>query len=102
MALRTLTCDVAETTDGLVVLEWLASTRADRHAQALAEARQLLDWAWREYGHVQGAAEDGGAWQHDLQVQVEAGGWHAVALTLTCHPEIAQACLAEFGEATGD
>lgn len=95
--LQYLTCEVVQTTDELTVLEWLASTRAAQHAAALAEAQQLLDWARQHHGAEQGPAEEGGAWDHDLQVQAEADGWHSVALTLTCRPDIAEACLAAFG-----
>ena len=37
-------------------------------------------------------------WDHDLQVHVEDGRWHAVALTLTASPAFAQAFIAAFGE----
>ena len=97
MALQYLTCEVVDTTDGVTVLEWLASTRATQHAAALAEAQQILDWARRRYGALQGPAEDGGEWDHDLQVQDEADGWHTVALTLTASERVAQACLRQFG-----
>ncbi len=96
MALRWLSCEVVDTTDGLTVLEWLASTPAAGQAEALAEAQQVLDWAWQHFGDRHGPAEDGGHWNHDLQVQQEADGWHSLALTLTGSPEFAQACLATF------
>jgi len=99
MTLQYLTCEVVDTTDGITVLEWLASTRSAQHAAALAEAQRLLDWAWRHFGHSHGPAEDGGDWNHDLQVQAEADGWHTVALTITGSERFAQACLAEFGAA---
>lgn len=97
MPLQYLTCEVVDTTDGITVLEWLASTRSAQHASALAEAQRVLDWARQHFGRSHGPAEDGGDWDHDLQVQVEADGWHTVALTLTGREHVAQACLAEFG-----
>lgn len=97
-----LTCEVVDTTDGVTVLEWLASTPAAQHPLALAEAQRILDWAWREFGDRHGCAEDGGEWNHDLQVQREADGWHGVALTLTGSEHFAQACLAAFGDADND
>ncbi len=100
--MRYLTCELVDTTDGTTVLEWLASTRAERHPAALAEAQALLDWAWTHFGSRHGPAEDGGAWNHDLQVQVDADGWHTVALTFTCDDDFTQACLAAFGAADGD
>ncbi len=104
MPLQYLTCEVVDTTDRITVLEWLASTppaQSARHDAALAEAQLLLDWAWRHFGASHGPAEDGGDWNHDLQVQVEPDGWHTLALTLTGSEHFAQACLAAFG-ATDD
>jgi hypothetical protein len=100
--MRWLTCERVDTTDGVAVLEWLASTPEAQHDQALAEARRIVDWAWRHFGDRHGPAEDGGEWDHNLQVQREADGWHAVALTLTGSERFAQACLAEFGAAADD
>lgn len=93
-----LTCEVVDTTDGVTVLEWLASTPAEQQAPALAEAQRIVDWAWHHFGDRHGPAEDGGEWNHDLQVQREADGWHSVALTLTGSERFAQACLARFGD----
>jgi hypothetical protein len=36
-------------------------------------------------------------WDHDLQVIVEEGGWHAVTLTLTGTARFAEAFVAAFG-----
>ena len=35
--------------DGVTTLEALASTAADQHAAVMAEAQQVLDWAWRHF-----------------------------------------------------
>ena len=93
---RLLTLDFSDNDEGIVTIEALASTPAARHAQALAEARAMLDWAWRSFPHTHGPADDGGEWDHDLQVQVEPGGWHAVTLTLTGTQEFAGAFQVEF------
>ena len=82
-ALRFLTIDVSDNDEGVVTIEALASTAAAQHAAALAEAQQVLAWAWRAYPHGHGPADDGGHWDHDLQVHVEPDGWHSIALTLT-------------------
>ena len=97
-ALRLLTIDLSDNDEGVVTIEALASTPAAQHAAALAEAHQVLDWAWRTFPHTHGPADDGGQWDHDLQVGVEDGGWHAVTLTLTGTPEFARAFDAAFGD----
>ena len=97
-ALRLLTVDVSDNDEGIVTIEALASTSAAGHAAALAEAQQVLDWAWRAFPHTHGPADEGGEWDHDLQVLAEGDGWHAVALTLTGTPEFARAFDARFGE----
>ena len=95
--LAILTVDVSDNDEGIVTIEALASTSAARHAAALAEAQQVLEWAWSAFPHTHGPADDGGEWDHDLQVASEDDGWHAVTLTLTGTPEFAQAFEAEFG-----
>jgi hypothetical protein len=103
-ALRLLTVDVSDNDEGVVTIEALASTPAGRHAAAQAEAQQVLDWAWRAFPHTHGPADDGGEWDHDLQLHAEGDGWHAVTLTLTGTPEFARAFAAEFtiGADAGD
>ena len=98
IALRLLTLDVSDNDEGVVTIEALASTTAGQHAAALAEARQLLDWAWRTFPHTHGPADDGGEWDHDLQVVDEGGGWHAVTLTLSGTPGFAAAFAQAFGD----
>lgn len=96
MTLHYLTLDRSETDDGLVVLEALASTREEQHAHALAEVQQVLDWAAQRFPHSRGPVEDGGDWDHDLQVHEEAGGWRTVTLTLAASPAFAAAFEAAF------
>ena len=97
IALRWLTLDVSDNDEGVVTIEALASTPAAQHAAAMAEARAVLDWAWRAFPHTHGPADDGGEWDHDLQSGVEADGWHAVTLTLTGTPEFAREFVGAFG-----
>ncbi len=97
--LQLLTIDLSDNDEGVVTIEALASTSAAQHPAALAEAQQVLDWAWRAFPHTHGPADDGGQWDHDLQMAVEAGGWHAVTLTLTGAPEFAREFVAAFGHA---
>jgi hypothetical protein len=90
--------DVSDNTDGVITLEALASTPAGQHQAVLAEVRRVLDWAWHHFPDTHGRTDDGMDWDHDLQDTVEAGGWHAVTLTLTASERFAQEFLAEFGE----
>jgi hypothetical protein len=101
IALRLLTVDLSDNDEGVVTIEALASTPAAQHAAALAEAQQVLDWAWGAFPHAHGPADDGGQWDHDLQAGVEADGWHAVALTLTGTPTFAREFIAAFGHDPG-
>lgn len=91
--------DLSEGADGVATLEAMASTAAAQHPAVLAEARRVLDWAWARFPHTHGPADEGGDWDHDLQVSVEDGTWHTVTLTLTASPAFAEEFLAEFGEA---
>ena len=78
-----LVFELSEGTDGVTTLEAMASTPAAGHEAAMAEAQQVLDWAWRRFPATHGPAEAGMDWDHELQVSVEEGGWHVVTLTLT-------------------
>jgi hypothetical protein len=99
--LRYLTFDVSDNDEGVVTIEALASTSLAQHAAVLAEAQQVLDWAWRTFPHTHGPADEGGEWDHDLQVGVEGDGWHAVALTLTGTSGFAREFEAAFGQGSG-
>jgi hypothetical protein len=96
--LRLLTLDISDNDEGVVTIEALASTPAAQHAEALAEAQRILDWAWGAFPNTHGPADEGGEWDHDLQAGVEADGWHAVTLTLSGTAEFARAFSAAFGE----
>lgn len=101
-ALHYLSFDLAEDADGVVTLEALAATPAARHADVMAEVRRVLDWAGERFPHTRGPVDDGMDWDDDLQVVVEEGGWHAVALTLTGSRRFVDELLAEFGQNAAD
>jgi hypothetical protein len=88
--------DLSEDTEGVTTLEAVASTRAERHAAVIAEVQQVLDWAWQRYPHTHGPVDEGMDWDHDLQVTIEDGDWHAVTLTLAGSPRFAEAFVAAF------
>jgi hypothetical protein len=90
--------DLSDNDDGVTTLEALASTSAEHHAAVMAEVQQVLDWAWRTFPHTHGPADDGMDWDHDLQVAVEGGGWHAVTLTLSGSERFTKEFVARFGE----
>jgi hypothetical protein len=96
--MRYLSFDRSEDADGVTTLEALAATAAGSHAAVMAEVQQVLDWAWQHYPHSHGPVDDGMDWDHDLQVQVEPGGWHAVSLTLAGSPRFVEAFVATFGD----
>ncbi|MDP2006091.1 MAG: hypothetical protein Q8K45_10485 [Rubrivivax sp.] len=95
--MRYLSFELSEGAEGVTTLEAMASTAVEQHAAAMAEVQQVLDWAWREFPDAHGPADDGNTWDHDLQVTVEGGRWHAVTLTLTGSPAFAAAFLETFG-----
>ena len=97
-----LTFDISEDADGVTTLEALAATAAAQHAAVLAEAQQVLDWAWRAFPRTHGAVADGMDWDHDLQVSIEGDGWHAVTLTLAGSPRFVQEFDAQFGRLRDD
>jgi len=94
-----LSFDLSEDTEGVTTLEALASTSAEQHAAVMAEVQQVLDWAWRQFPHTHGPVDEGMDWDHDLQIGVEPGGWHAVTLTLTGSPRFVEEFFAAFGPA---
>lgn len=93
-----LSFDPSEDADGVTTLEAMASTAAGQHAAVMAEAQQVLDWAWQHFAHSHGPVDEGMDWDHDLQVQVEDDRWHTVNLTLAGSPRFVEAFLAAFGE----
>jgi hypothetical protein len=94
--MRHLTFDVTDSSDGILTLEAMASTREAEHAAVMAEVEQVLAWARAEFGGRQGPVEDGHAWDHELLVQHEAGGWVTVTLSFSASPEFAEAFQAVF------
>lgn len=92
-----LSFDLSEDAEGVTTLEAMASTDAEHHAAVMAEVQQVLDWAWQRFPHTHGSADDGMDWDHDLQVLVEDGRWHAVTLTLTGSQRFVDELLATFG-----
>lgn len=92
-----LTFDLTDSSDGILTLEAMASTREAQHAAVLAEVEQVLAWARAEFHGRQGPVEDGNAWDHELLVQQEAGGWVTVTLTFSASAEFAEAFQAAFG-----
>ncbi|KQY85522.1 MULTISPECIES: hypothetical protein [Roseateles] len=100
--MRHLTFDLTDGSDDILTLEAMASTREAEHAAVMAEAVQLLAWAESEFGGRHGPVEDGNAWDHELLVQHEPGGWVTVTLTFSASVEFAEAFQAKFGEADED
>jgi len=92
-----LTFDLSDDTEGVATLDAMASTSAEQHPAVMAEVQQVLDWAWHAFPHTHGPADEGGQWDHDLQVNIEPDGWHSIALTLTADAAFAQ----EFTDAFG-
>ena len=102
-ALSYLSFESSEDAEGIVTLEAMASTPAGRHGAVMDEVRRVLDWARERFPHTHGPADEGMDWDEDVQVVVEEGGWHAVALTLTGSRRFVDELLAAFGQdADGD
>ncbi len=95
--MRYLTFDLSDGSDGILTLEAMASTRDADHGAAMAEVEEVLAWARAHFGDRQGPVEDGNAWDHELLVQHEAGGWVTVTLTFSASAEFAGAFQASFG-----
>ena len=99
--LHYLTFELSEGDEGVTTLEAMAATSAEQHAVVMAEVQQVLGWAWQRFPHSHGPADDGNDWDHDLQLSVESGRWHAVTLALTGSPRFVEAFLAHFGGVAG-
>jgi len=93
-----LSFDLSDDAEGITTLEAMASTSTEQHAAVMAEVQQVLDWAWQRFPHTHGSADDGMDWDHDLQVSVEGGDWHAVTLTLTGSQRFVEEFFAHFGD----
>jgi hypothetical protein len=89
--MRYLTLALTDSSDDIFTLEAMASTREAEHAAVMAEVSQVLTWAQTNFAGRQGPVEDGHAWDHELLIQHEAGGWITVTLTFSASPEFAEA-----------
>ena len=96
LVLRHLIFNLSEGDDGISSLEAVASTRPEAHAGVMAEVQQVLAWAADNFAGQQGQLEDGRAWDHALLVQIEAGGWLTVTLTLIGSASFVEAVLARY------
>ncbi len=94
--MRHLTLALTDSSDDILTLEAMASTREAEHAAVMAEVDQVLAWAQTNYGDRQGSVEDGNDWDHELLIQHEAGGWITVTLTFSASREFAEAFRAVF------
>jgi len=99
--MRYLTFDLTDSSDHIITLDAMASTREAEHMAVMAEVDQVLAWARSEFGGRRGPVEDGNAWDHELLVQHEAGQWITVTLTISASPEFVDAFLPVFGENEG-
>ena len=100
MPMQFLHFDLSDNDDGVSTLEALASTSAAQHGAVMAEVQQVLDWAWQRFPRSHGPVDDGMDWDHDLQVSVEDGQWHAVTLTLTGSSHFIGEFFGAFGESS--
>lgn len=96
--MRYLHFDLSDADDGITTLDAMASTSAAQHGDVMAEVRQVLDWAWRQFPHTHGPVEDGMDWDHELLVQSTDPRWHEVSLSLAGSPQFVQAFQARFGD----
>ncbi|MFG6440142.1 hypothetical protein [Roseateles sp. LKC17W] len=100
--MRHLTLAFTDSSDDILTLEAMASTREAGHAAVMAEVDSVLAWAQAEFGGRHGPVEDGHAWDHELLVQHEDGGWITVTLTFSASAEFADAFQARFGMVDDD
>jgi hypothetical protein len=77
MTLHYLDFDYSEDEDGNGCFDALADTPAERHPAVLAEVALVLDWAQAAFAGQHGALDEGGSWDHNLQVL--SGGASATA-----------------------
>lgn len=102
MTLRYLDFDFSEDEDGNGCFDALADTPAERHVAVMAEVKLVLDWAQAAFAGQQGALDDGGAWDHNLQVlsgeanAALAAGRCSVSLSLSGTPAFCAALRQRF------
>lgn len=73
MTLDYLDFDYSEDEQGTGTWDAMASVHATRVPALAAEIEQVLLWASREFTGRQGAIDDGGDWDYDLQSQDDDG-----------------------------
>ncbi|MEQ6437918.1 hypothetical protein V8Z74_23305 [Comamonas sp. w2-DMI] len=73
MALDYLDFDYSEDEEGTGTWDAMASVGAARVPALAAEVERLLRWASRDFKGRQGAVDEGGDWDYDLQAQDDAG-----------------------------
>ncbi|MBH9554177.1 hypothetical protein [Inhella gelatinilytica] len=83
---RYFSFDRSDTTDGMAVLEGLASVRPADTQAAREEAQRLIGDLAAQAPGPQGPIEEGGVWSWDLTEQVE-GDWLSLHLTVVGPPE---------------
>ena len=103
MTLHYLDFDYSEDEGGNGCFDALADTPAERHTAVLAEVALVLDWARAAFAGQHGALDDGGTWDHDLQVLPDptsaavAAGRCCVSLSLSGTPAFCAALRERFG-----
>lgn len=98
MTLVHLVFELSEGDDGSYTLDAMASTRPEARAQVTAEVEAVLGWARTAFAGREGPLDDGHAWDHDLLVQAEAGGWTTVTLSLSARAEFLEAFITRWGD----
>lgn len=73
MALDYLDFDYSEDEQSTCTWDAMASVYAERVPALASEIEQVLCWATREFEGRQGAIDDGGDWDYDLQSQDDEG-----------------------------
>lgn len=96
-SMRYLAFELTDGSDDILTLEAMASTQETEHAAVMSEVEQVMAWARAEFGGRQGPVEEGHAWDQELLVQREVGGWITVTLTISASPEFIDAFLPVFG-----
>jgi hypothetical protein len=95
--MRHLVFDITDGSDGIVTLEAMASTREAQHGAVMAEVEAVLAWARAAFAGREGPVEEGYAWDHELLVQREPGGWMTVTLAVSGSAEFLEAFERVFG-----
>ena len=102
MTLHYLDFDYSEDENGNGCFDALADTLAERHPAVLAEVALVLGWAQAAFAGQHGALDEGGAWDHDLQVlpggasAALAAGRYSVSLSLSGTPAFCAALRQRF------